>query len=227
MSVAIKERPILMNGEMVRATLADLKMQTRRIIKPTPEVWIDRLHGNNLRGRAPYNVEHEETGATVGYGFQSEDTYYKCRYGRPGELLWVRETLQWDSSDAAWTYKADGSTVAGSNALNYHQYSVPSIHMPRWASRITLEITDVRVERLNDISSQDALAEGVGQTEFWTPSELEGRPFEEKWWDDYHFFENYPQIAFKRLWESINGPGSWEANPWVWVVEFRRIEVAQ
>lgn len=95
--------------------------------------------------------------------------------------------------------------------------------MPRWASRITLEITDVKVELLQDISGDDAMAEGVDQTEFWTPKELEGRPFEEKWWDDYHFWNHYPQMAYRRLWESIHGSGSWDLNPYIWAISFKRI----
>lgn len=236
----MKERPALMNADAVRAVLAGSKTQMRRIIKPTPEAWIDRLHGNNLRGRAPYNIEHEETGATVGYGFQSEDTYYKCPYGRPGERLYVRET--WRVSGASFIdystpqlskrwERERGSELQEAICYAADEYPGehpgqyrPSIHMPRWASRLTLEVTGVRVERLQDVSAEDALAEGVCLTEFWTPKELEGMPFEEKWWDDYQFFQNYPQIAFKRLWESINGPGSWEANPWVWVIVFKRLE---
>ena len=96
--------------------------------------------------------------------------------------------------------------------------------MPRWASRITLEVTAVREERLQDISADDALAEGVFQTEFWKPKEVEGRPFEERWWDDFKFWQNYPQIAFRNLWDSINGKRApWSSNPPVTAITFKVI----
>lgn len=91
----------------------------------------------------------------------------------------------------------------------------------------TCEITKVRAERLQDISAVDAELEGVAHTEFWTPKEMNDRPFEEKWWDDFYFWSHYPQIVFKRLWDSIYGPGSWDRNDWVWVVEFKVVTAPQ
>ena len=214
-AVAVKERPVIFNGNMVRAILDGRKTQTRRIVKPTPDDWIDRLHGNDLRGRAPYDMEHYETGATIGYGFQSEDTDYFCRYGRPGERLWVRESVNaWrgDNHAMAVRYSADDEVrpfydrddewekLAG--YAGGEGRTVPSIHMPRWASRITLEIENVRLQRLTEVSDADATAEGydVNNDDGLDPLE----------W-------------FAKLWESINGAGSWHENPWVWVVDFRAV----
>lgn len=161
--------------------------------------------------------------------------WLKCPYGKPGDRLWVREKFLVEVP-GDYRYDAEGippgeypahlqkeSIVhyAATNTLKTLGAWKPSIHMPRWASRITLEIVSVRVERIQEISSWGAEMEGVAHTEFWTPKEMDCRPFEEKWWDDFHFWSHYPQIVFKRLWESIHGSDSWEANPWVWVVEFK------
>ena len=116
-----------------------------------------------------------------------------CPYGQPGGRLWVRETFE-DCESALHScvlYRADGGTPGTK--------WTPSIHMPRWASRITLEITGVRVERLQDISEEDAISEGT--------------PFPCGGWVG----------GYQKLWESIHGPGSWDLNPWVWVVEFKRV----
>ena len=200
----VKERPILFNGEMVRAILDGRKTQTRRVLKEQPE-------GDLL-------------GFLVG----------NCPFGEVGSKLWVRETFWHRKEDGISTY-ADGSmrthpsAIIGSKyvdeqdvsnwpsiASSFGYKTVPSIHMPRWASRITLEITGMRVERLNDISAEDAKAEGLEDRDWMGPSEItlpcgktvHGQSVE----------------CFKALWESINGPGSWALNPWVWVVEFRRID---
>lgn len=136
-----------------------------------------------------------------------------CRHGQPGDRLWVRETWQhlhnegqkadefeqWQQNSIDCFYLADESSPNNKPMSGRWR---PSIHMPRWASRITLEITDVRVERLQDISNEDAVAEGIG-----TPCDMRYAALD----------------AFKPLWESINGHDSWEANPWVWVIEFKRI----
>ena len=125
-----------------------------------------------------------------------------CPYGQPGGRLWVRETFE-DCESALHScvlYRADGGTPGTK--------WTPSIHMPRWASRITLEITGMRVERLQDISEADAMAEGVHY------SLLEKiQAGQDRW----------ARHAYKKLWESIHGPGSWDLNPWVWVVEFKGV----
>ena len=183
-------------------------------------------------------------------GYQGSTASYlvPCPYGKPGDRLWVRETCRaheisdQEARDDTYKlefehppygldgviYQADGQFIQIENSPEasekwadlYHYRGergakVPSIHMPRWASRITLEITDVRVERLNDISHKDANAEGV---QSWIEGHNRG--------ETYHpngQLQAYPVTAFSRLWQSINGPDSWDANPWVWVVEFKQV----
>lgn len=233
-----KERPILFSCDMVRAILDGRKTQTRRPIKPQPPSYIDGLHGNKLRQRAPYRLEHPETGAIIGSGFfDDDDRAYKCPFGVPGELLWVRETWgdRADYSELA-ACRTDRVYYAADGKKSGWKYR-PSIHMPRWASRITLEAVSVRVERLQEITEEDAQAEGVEPAERhcescgWT-----GR------WDDAPFVseDNAPcpechrdtdsidqdamfRRGFSNLWHSIYGRESWAANPWVWSVEFRRV----
>jgi hypothetical protein len=128
-----------------------------------------------------------------------------CRYGQPGDRLWVRETFAvlGDEDKHVLHYRAT-HPIEGSGWK-------PSIHMPRWASRITLEITSVRIERLQDISGEDSAAEGV--------TGPIGSP------RAYGVVtKQFARDQFMRLWESINGPDSWQVNPWVWVIEFERID---
>lgn len=131
----------------------------------------------------------------------------ECPYGQPGDLLWVRETWAWygcERDPREVLYRADTSNLPES-----HGRWRPSIHMPRWASRITLRVTGVRVERLQDITEVDAIAEGA------QPFRLPCHPQR----------ETLRHVdGFALLWESINGAGSWDANPWVWVVEFERVQ---
>jgi hypothetical protein len=195
----MKERPILFSAPMIRAILEGRKTMTRRVVKrvtegsPYPEIWVP-LPGTTNKHTPP------------------------CPYGQPGDRLWVRETWAWDvqaqaslrDEDGPFAYAADPFAVQRRLCPRWR----PSIHMPRWASRITLEITGVRVERLQDISEQDAMAEGI-------------RPFGDGWGHHVHDGLHYMHRAadsFASLWESINGAGSWDTNPWVWVVEFKRIE---
>jgi hypothetical protein len=205
--MSTKERPILFSGPMVRAILQGRKTQTRRIIKPDWSRCLD-LDDADDRGKA---IE-------------------RCLYGQPGDRLWVRET--WTPDHAAFypnfpcVYRADagyeydrnekGETYSIEQKAWYPYRWRPSIFMPRWASRITLEITGVRVERLQDISEADAIAEGCAASH---PSiDAISREF------------GYPDFArsqFAQLWESINGLDSWSATPWVWVVEFNRLEATQ
>jgi len=210
----VKERPLLMNGEMVRAVLDCRKTQTRRIVKPQPPEWINELHGGELSQRAPYAIEDDEQ-RVFGWGFQDDhDRYYKFPYGSIGDRLWVRETVKRAGAGACW-FAADNSLVYGTDKLTgkrmaaHYQYKrdvLPSIHMPRDWSRITLEITEVRVERLRDISEEDAIAEGVV---FGT-----GKPGE---------CRTCAKGAFMDLWNSINGTDAWLKNPWVWVMAFKKV----
>lgn len=190
------ERPILFNGEMVRAILDGRKTQTRRMVK---------------FAFPPPNMPHPDMYLGVG-----------CPLGQAGDRLWVRETFVqgWDIEPVTdrlmqfdddgnelpkktW-YRATDSDIYWSDNDGWETNTPwkPSIHMPRSASRITLEITDVRIERLQSISEADAKAEGVEPAECCLAH--------------YH--------GFSKLWQNVYGSESWEANPWVWVIEFRRIE---
>ncbi|WP_372986982.1 hypothetical protein [Marinobacter sp.] len=211
-------RPILLNCEMVRAILEGRKTQTRRV---ATNVYYDSQYRAKWKAVCKHTeVSIDTPGAMLG------DV---CPYGQPGDRLWVRETWADASYDDGLCicYRADkerkdvtSNFAATFGRLKYANWAPdlesgaegrwkPSIHMPRWASRITLEITNVRVERLQDISEADAKAEGV-------IGEKEAAGAGLAWYDK-------PRRAFQFLWQSINGPDSWEANPWVWVIEFKRI----
>ena len=200
----MKERPILFSGEMVRAILDGRKKQTRRVIKPQPSMeqscepegysWIPAWKGRELSPT-------------------------QCPYGQPGDRLWVRET--WFSPEKGIAaYKAYGEKKPNPPGQIGFYYPgpikwKPSIHMPRWASRITLEVVNVRVERLQDITAHDALAEGIDTRGLYL-----GNP-------DYDHIARHTAIGlFRSLWDSINvsrGFG-WDVNPWIWVVEFKKFE---
>jgi len=199
----MKERPILLKDEMVRAILEGRKTQTRRMVKPQPTA----LTSDGLPFAQTANDE----------SFGRLGKVIACPYGQPGDRLWVRETFT-DEAGGIWPYLGEHISYRADPLQPLCERWTPSIHMPRWASRITLEITSVRVERLQSISYADAQAEGV-QTETADP-----------WFyhitterNVYDFAADEPQGSFRKLWESINGPGSWAANPWVWVVEFKRV----
>jgi hypothetical protein len=208
----VKERPILFSGSMVRAILAGTKTQTRRAMRDQP--W--KLPHFN-RGALSIRVR-----GTVYQAFNPQFPPVRCTYGQPGDRLWVREAFIHEPADYCWeasvsipcrpaftVYRADHEGDTRGAGWK------PSIHMPRWASRITLEVTSVRVERLQGISADDAKAEGISE-------------FIGGWWCEHDDAEQIagmtPQEGYRHLWERINGPGSWDANPWVWVVSFRRIE---
>lgn len=200
----MKERPILFSAPMVRALLAGTKTQTRRIAKPVrhPDL-------GNVYAPGALVLEHEPQHVIDRC----------CPYGRPGDRLWVREThMNWWKLDPA---NPEGprifSHVAAFAADGYElepgERWIPSIHMLRAASRITLDIKAVRVERLQDISEEDAKAEGApGYEEGLDAPPPDG---DHEW--------SY-RASFQRLWEQINGPGAWAKNPWVWVVEFERAQ---
>lgn len=176
------EKPILFSAQMVRAILEGRKTQTRRVIKPQPEADLD-----------PSTVV-----AAWDAGFIDE----KCQYGKTGDHLWVCENFWIDKKTGEILgYCADDE---GKYSKNKTVEKMPSVYMSRSESRITLEITDIRVERLQDISEDDAQAEG-----------LQGRI------DGLEL----PSEQFKDLWVSINGEQSWDKNPFVWVIEFKVLEI--
>lgn len=221
-----KERPILFSGEMVRAILDGRKTQTQRVIR-----WSEKSHEEEgallLEGKSgaywPYNCH------------SGNENPVACPYGVPGDRLWVREAFRfgehWNGNHNTATnlvnYRADGewrhlglptTPWTHEEPNNPEDKWRPSIFMPRWASRITLEVTAVRVERVQDISEEDATAEGLESfTEYHT---MPGKP---------HLQEPYRQVEaleqFEDLWDRLNKKRGyvWEKNPWVWVVTFRKI----
>jgi hypothetical protein len=211
----MRERPILFSAAMVRALLDGSKTQTRRAIvnrsRVHPELVYVRESDGSVGGWWPYLSDDGESFVCDGMEHPVD-----CPYGKPGDLLWVRETWAQNQNqlsdtrmDCSYVYRADGEERAQDNGTDLPWR--PSIHMPRWASRIDLKVTGVRVERLQGISASDALQEGL--------EECHDLPYR---WDHPVCFET-AQRLYSELWEQINGAGTWAANPWVWVVEFRRV----
>lgn len=223
----MKERPILMSAPMVRAILAGQKTQTRRAVKPSTRRPIEFLGGGPKGGPDWNNPEcwgyehHDNATWVLLKADNSTDTaLYPCPYGHPGDRLWVRERGWIAKSKQAFLPFIDNERVLPPVSPDGTPYRVcPSIHMPRWASRITLEITGVRVERLQDISEEDATAEGIVQEVRDPGLGRGGRP---GWRWAENEYAGSAVHGYELLWESLNGPGSWAPNPWVWVVEFRR-----
>lgn len=215
-TVAVKERPILFSAPMVRAILDGRKTQTRRIVKakdsdPERCITLTTLMAN-------VNEWREQNGRWFGIDGYDTLVFADCPYGQVGDRLWVRETCwvrQWGNTfnGIGVDYKAGGDPLhLPKRPKNVGRMCCwrPSIHMPRWASRITLEITGVRVERLNEISRDDAIAEGCGINS------------EGEWLNEIECGITRQQ-RFRELWNSINGKDSWSANPWVWVISFKRL----
>lgn len=209
----MKERPILFSAPMVRAILDGRKTMTRRIVKNK------EIRGLCSREQWDAAKAHPSM-QTPDFRFFGDHGPFSlpCPYGSPGDRLWVRETFSYfrtaDNINYPVWYWADSNPHDGDWTK-----PKPSIHMPRWASRITLEVTAVRVERLNEISEEDAIAEGI------KPHRKGGWHWETcgdglKW--SNHFGYRDARGAFAALWESINGAGSWDENPWAWCVSFRR-----
>ena len=200
----MKERPILFNAEMVKAILEGRKTQTRRIVKKAPTTEINHRLIAFDNG---WNWQVDRQGVIPTMHRDIDDPMI-CPYGQVGDRLWVRET--WRKTEISECGCEDNCTCnfGGYDYLassgNKEAKWKPSIHMPRWASRILLEITNIRVERLNDISESDCLKEGVGSP----------------------ILRDCKKPKFMQLWESINGACSWNANPWVWVIDFKVIEGA-
>lgn len=212
-----KERPILFSGEMVRAILEGRKTQTRRIVNVSstlidgshvsPKTW--RNYGLDF-GRAFVDNGPSPAGnpgpylkaPALRYGWQDETTHRLYPKWQLGDLLWVRETWGWNRCLHCPIHYRATEPEWKEKSVNPMARWYPSIHMPRSASRITLEVCKVRIERLAEITTADVLAEGIHH------SAAAGAPI----------------VAFKQLWDSLNAARgfSWDSNPWVWVVEFRR-----
>ena len=224
----MKERGMIFNGEMVRALLDGRKTQTRRIIK-------DCTVGRDQISKF-IQIEKKFIGC---YPEDVPELIRECcPYGVPGDRIWVRETFQGPlvheelfeeysaypekfETPEYCEYAADGGVRPEYCDLddNLRHGWRPSIHMPRWASRILLEITNVRVERLNAISEEDAEAEGIDMEALYDSQDCYDCIAD-------HNMTGRPTVtgAFKYLWESIYGEDGWKSNPWVWVIEFKRVE---
>ena len=223
-----KDRPILFSAPMVRALLDGSKTQTRRVVKPQPPNVADGACWIEINGMPAWqwvaNGDEQDIIASA--------KTFVCPYGQPGDRLWVRETHfafgrwetrfndkkgrdEWSFVDITqecgrqYSYPATGPRGVAhkrDSGITPTWWERPSIFMPRAASRITLEITGVRVKRLQDISDSDALAEGIDAGESLPMG----------------CTKDAGRAAYSALWESINGPDSWAANPWVWVIEFKK-----
>ena len=209
----MKEHGMIFNGEMVRAILDGRKTQTRRVMKVQPSDGFHPTHNGydldlNAHWYTPGVVDKNgylQPAKKDVFGVADENEGYACPFGAVGDRIWVRETFspvpdhEEPAGCSAILYAADGNGPYGK--------WVPSIHMPRWASRITLEITGVRVERLNSISDSDASKEGCCIADMESGDCLSD--------------------VFARLWTTIYGGESWKVNPWVWVIEFKVVPNVQ
>ena len=236
---------MIFNGEMVRAILDGRKTQTRRIMKVQPSDGFHPTHNGydldlNAHWYTPGVVDKNgylQPAKKEVFGVADENEGYTCPFGAVGDRIWVRETFQGPlipedelseflganpdkfESPAYCEYASDGGPrpeYVDADDNTRHGWR-PAIHMPRWASRLTLEIIGVRVERLNSISQEDAQAEGMELTG-WRPTYSDPDSGGEVW---------TPYDNFAQLWESIYGEESWKANPWVWVIEFKVVPNVQ
>lgn len=231
----MKERGMIFNGEMVRAILDDRKMQTRRPVKfPVHDKNLGcELAGNELAGELSAGnylnsafgkpgdrIWVRETWATLGNedGCCVDWEGNLCKGDeRPAARIYRASCEQRPGDYGLWSIPDDAYWKPHTKEHKFEGAWRPSIHMPRWASRILLEITDVRVERLNAISEEDATVEGVPPAGSLLP-DYPGTFLTPK--GDFAT----AKVAFQRLWESIYGEESWKANGWVWVISFKRVE---
>ena len=214
------EKPILFSTELVQAILDGRKTQTRRVIKPQPD--------NKVNYVESLKDDWWEFSQWYPDGDGTLIDNKKCPYGKPADELWVRETWQALQHGSYEPFDCKPSQIPEQYAdLRYKadegetQYSwKPSIHMPRWASRIQLSVDDIRVERVQEITEEDAKAEGIERTE-WKYSTSPYRNYEYERMKPGHNCST-ARKSFQTLWDSINADRdySWESNPWVWVVEF-------
>lgn len=243
---SIKERPILFSKPMVLALLDDTKTQTRRVVKPQPV------------GEMPTGWSFKDSGVSGWYavnGSHRSECIGRCPYGKLGDRITVRETFfaygrwvtqysamkgrdEWHfvdmtrECDRAYQYAANNPEVPLANGRGALPgwYRRPAIFMPRHVVRIVLEITGVQVERLNEISEADAVAEGIAKENVIVNTHCHGGNHTEVHADRYFYDDcaddgfEYAGDAYADLWEQINGSGSWALNPWVWCVLFKRVQ---
>ncbi|RNI26602.1 hypothetical protein [Rufibacter latericius] len=237
----VKERPILFKGEMVRAILEGRKTQTRRGVKVDAKRISPRIGADDMPTGTFWVSSKDFDNVIV--------DEIKCPYGKVGDRLWVRETwcesvdinavdcfegrphIPTDFFDngkvrSAYIHRADGETewVDDDGFSTERSFWKPSIFMPRQACRLVLEVTSIRVERLQDISREDAIAEGIshkfgGWRNYLNPKLI----FSQFEYEVQGETIPAPVMSFNSLWISINGEESFEANPWVWVVEFKKV----
>lgn len=242
----MKERPILMTPENAQKCHEGTKTQTRRVLKRQPWEGMGSIDGPAFYHPTEVDKKtgQEYPGKEV-FGVYDADGEWGCvcQFGRPGDRLWVRESIYIDHfdyvkgplpkekpslDDGMLIYRGEGTCCEQFGECDCGGAGAPwrpSLYMPRWACRTVLEITEVRVERLQEISEEDAIAEGVtclgGVNGTYDRDDFSGC------WTNYSNTEtaaywNSPIDSYHSLWDSINGVGSWALNPWVWVIEFRR-----
>lgn len=219
----ITERPILFQTEMVKANMEDRKTMTRR--EKGLELLNDDLEYQKsiTLMKMDYDIDGDRCLRIFRHGDVSNSTVFKSPYGKPGDLLWVRETwghpaLGDDDSSARIIYKADWDWPDLAKKSLASDKWKPSIHLPKTASRIWAMVEDVRPERLQDISEADAIAEGCS---LYGPfGEFRGSLHPNGGSMRYRAYSKASR-AFQCIWEEINGTASWNANPWVWVIQYR------
>lgn len=212
----MKERPILFTPENAQKVFDRSKSQTRRIVKPQPHE-----DGFRVGIYTPTRIDREGEAypGKACFGIWSEDWDIPCPFGGVGDRLWVRESWCQDSRGAPMMNGEDCVFYKGAHPPGtWPSYWKPSLHMPRWACRTVLEITEIRVQRLQDISEEDAKAEGI---EYHNGLAVGHSGYRHVQAHEYVYAT--ATEAFKVLWESINGAESWKLNPWVWALTFKRI----
>lgn len=219
----VKERPIIMQAESVKAILDGRKTQTRRVIKDQPQSHMDQcvpyLDDARFCWTGPQLSEEGNPLPREMWagGWPDCSPEFYCPYGVPGDRLWVRETHWINKEEHLAAYRADAEMPGH---MKGNKWRSP-MFMPRWASRITLEITEVRVQRLQDISDpgDDLIAEGIRKQ---SPPDLKGNRWH--WGDTSEDRCPTPTMAYMALWDKINRKKHpWASNPWVWAISFRRV----
>ena len=209
-----KERPILFSGPMVRAILNGTKTQTRRVVNPQPSM-VTGAGGADCTNRYTWPDKKSGTQLCEYPSWANPQMLSQCHHGKPGDRLWVRETFQYTGPelniDPGYVYRATDPDWSEMEGFTWK----PSIFMPRAVSRILLEITSVRVERVQDITEEDAKAEGIkhGMDAVYASALLEDKPL------------CPARREFMLLWDTLNAKRGfgWDENPWVWVITFKKI----